>query len=190
MNPLGRLPSMSTETEAKLKVESHLRLAERLAELGAEFLGEQIQTDYYFDDADRTLTAGDKCLRVRRQLMGKTAKVLLTYKGPKEKHELKRRQEIEIEIQDHESVENLLSALGYEQVLVFEKNRRLWRLADCEVALDELPLLGSFVEIEGPDANEITEVQKRLGLEHLSHVPQSYASLVDDKLRRQSYGQS
>ncbi|HUT31523.1 MAG TPA: class IV adenylate cyclase [Sedimentisphaerales bacterium] len=179
---------MSTETEAKLKVESHVRLAERLGELGAEFLGEQIQTDYYFDDADRTLTAGDKCLRVRRQLMGKTEKVLLTYKGPKEKHELKRRREIEIEVQNRESVENLLSALGYEEVLVFEKRRRLWRLAECEVALDELPLLGSFVEIEGRDGEMITGVQKRLGLEHLSHVRQSYASLVADKLRRQSYG--
>ena len=188
MNPAGRLPFMSTETEAKLKVESHHRLAERLAEFGAEFIGEQIHTDYYFDDADRTLTADDKCLRVRRQLMGETEKVLLTYKGPKEKHELKRRLEIEIEVESRESVENLLSALGYEQVLVFEKKRRLWRLAECEVALDELRLLGSFVEIEGPDADMIAGVQKLLGLEHLSHVPQSYASMVADKLHRQSYG--
>jgi adenylate cyclase class 2 len=188
MNLAERLAFMSTETEAKLKVESHLRLAKRLAELGAEFLGEQMQTDYYFDDVDRTLTAGDKCLRVRRQLTGGTEKLLLTYKGPKEKRELKRRQEIEIEIHDRDSAEKLLSALGYGQVLVFEKNRRLWRFADCEVALDELPLLGSFVEIEGPDADMINGVQKRLSLEHLSHIPQSYASLVAERLRWQSRG--
>ncbi|MHC4239127.1 MAG: class IV adenylate cyclase [Planctomycetota bacterium] len=141
---------MCTEIEAKLKVESHQRLMKKLAELGAEFLAEQVQTDYYFDDANRTLTATDKCLRVRRVLTGRTERVLLTYKGPKEKHELKRRQEIEVEVQDRHSVEKLLSALGYEEVLAFEKKRRLWGLGDCEVALDELPLLGSFVEIEGP----------------------------------------
>ncbi|MHC4498825.1 MAG: class IV adenylate cyclase [Planctomycetota bacterium] len=179
---------MCVEIEAKLKVESHQRLVKKLAELGAEFLAEQAQTDYYFDDANRTLTASDECLRVRRLLMGQTEKVLLTYKGPKEKHELKRRQEIEVEVQGRDSMEKLLSALGYEEVLAFEKKRRLWRIGDCEVALDELPLLGSFVEIEGPDANKITDVQERLGLEHLLHIPDSYASLVAEKLRQQSYG--
>jgi len=180
-------PVMCVEIEAKLKVESHERVAKKLAELGAEFLAEQMQTDYYFDDANRTLTAGDKCLRVRRLMTGRTEKILLTYKGPKEEHELKKRQQVEVEVQDRPSVQKLLSALGYEEVLVFEKKRRLWRLGDCEVALDELPLLGSFVEIEGPDAASIGEVQKRLGLEHLPHIPESYASLVADKLRRHSY---
>jgi adenylate cyclase class 2 len=176
------------EIEAKLKVESHQRLVKKLAELGAEFLAEQVQTDYYFDDANRTLTATDKCLRVRRALIGRTERVLLTYKGPKEKHELKRRQEIEVEVQDRDSMEKLLSALGYEEVLAFEKKRRLWGLVDCEVALDELPLLGAFVELEGPDANKITDIQKRLGLGHLQHIPESYASLVAEKLRQESYG--
>ena len=44
---------MYTEIEAKLKVESHKEVIEKLAELGAEFLAEQLQTDSYFDDADR-----------------------------------------------------------------------------------------------------------------------------------------
>lgn len=171
-----------------MKVESHLRLARRLAELEAKFLGEQMQTDYYFDDVEGALTAEDKCLRVRQQLTGEKEKVFLTYKGPKEKDEVKRRWEIEIEVQDRKSVESLLSALGYEQVLVFEKKRRLWRFGDCEVALDEVPLLGSFVEIEGPDAEVIKGVQSQLGLEHLSHIPQSYASMVADKLSSESYG--
>ncbi|MHC4623348.1 MAG: class IV adenylate cyclase [Planctomycetota bacterium] len=177
---------MCTEIEAKLKVESHERVAKKLAELGAEFVGEQVETDYYFDDVKKTLTAGDKCLRVRRLSMGDAEKVFVTYKGPRERHELKKRQEIEIEVEDRRSVEKLFWALGYEEVLVFEKRRRLWRLGECEVALDELPLLGSFVEIEGPDANAITNLQKHLGLERLGHIPDSYASLVAERLRQQS----
>jgi adenylate cyclase class 2 len=174
---------MCIEIEAKLKVESHREIIEKLAELVAEFLEEQLQTDYYFDDVNSTLTKGDKCLRLRRQVVGKNERFFLTYKGAKEKNEFKKRREIEIEVGDADSAENLLSALGYEKVLVFEKKRRMVRLGDCEVALDELPLLGVFVEIEGPDGERIGDVQKNLGLANVPHIEESYAFLMDEKLK-------
>ena len=179
---------MCTEIEAKLKVESHEEVIEKLAELGAEFLAEQLQTDYYFDDANRTLTKADRCFRLRRQLTGKNEKIFLTYKGARKKSEFKEREEIEIEVGDGDSVEKLFLALGYERVLVFEKKRRVWRLGECEVALDEVPLLGDFVEIEGPDGERITDVQRSLGLADLPHIRESYAFLMAEKLRQQSSG--
>ncbi len=172
---------MCTEIEAKLKVDSLQEIERKLAEVGAEFLEEQLQTDYYFDDANSELTKTDRCLRLRRQMVGRTERFFLTYKGPKEKDEFKKRQEIEIEVGDGDSVEKLLSALAYEKVLVFEKRRRIWQLCECKVALDELPLLGNFVEIEGPDSKKIADVQRNLGLENLPHITESYASLVAKK---------
>ena len=172
---------MCTEIEAKLKVESHKEVIEKLAQLGAEFLEEQLQRDYYFDDVNSELTKADRCLRLRQQSAGNEEKVFLTYKGAKEKDEFKKRQEIEIEIKGADSAEKLLSALGYEKISVFEKRRRIWRLSECSVALDELPLLGSFVEIEGPDDKKIADVQMELGLADLPHIPESYASLVAKK---------
>ncbi len=172
---------MCTEIEAKLKVDSLPEIERKLPELGAEFLAEQLQTDYHFDDADTTLTKTDRCLRLRKQMVGKNESLCLTYKGAKEKSNLKKRQEIEFEIKDADSVRKLLSALGYEQSLVVEKKRRLWQLGDCEVALDRLPLLGDFVEIEGPDEERIATVQKSLGLADLPHITESYASLVAKK---------
>jgi len=127
------------------------------------------------------LKNGDQALRLRRQLTGKTEKVLLTYKGPKTKDNFKKRQEIEIEIKDVDSTQKLLAALGYEKALVFEKKRRIWRLGDCVVALDEMPLLGDFVEIEGPDDKKISDVQKNLGLANLPHIAESYVDLVAKK---------
>ncbi|MHC4423586.1 MAG: class IV adenylate cyclase [Planctomycetota bacterium] len=179
---------MCTEIEAKLKVESHKEIVEKLTELGAVFLQEQMQTDYYFDDAGRTLTETDRCLRLRRLQAKQTEKILLTYKGAREKNRFKRRQEIELGIEDADSAEKLLSELGFQQVLVVEKKRRIWRFGRCEVALDELPLLGSFVEIEGPQEEQIAEVQKNLGLSHLPHITESYVSLMAEKLRQQSSG--
>jgi len=172
---------MCTEIEAKLKVDSLPEIEHKLAELGAEFLAEQLQTDYHFDDANTTLTKTDRCLRLRKQMVGKNESFFLTYKGAKEKSNLKKRQEIEFEIKDADSVRKLLSALGYEQNLVVEKKRRLWKLGNCEVALDRLPLLGDFVEIEGPDEEKIATAQEKLGLSDLSHITESYASLVAKK---------
>ena len=175
---------MGTEIEAKLKVDSLQTAAEKLARLGAEFVQEQVQTDYYFDDAKTGLTKTDRCLRLRQQFADNQEKVLLTYKGAKEKDNFKKRQEVEIEVKDLDSTGKLLSALGYEQALVVEKKRRIWRLGSCRVCLDELPLLGSFLEIEGPDAEKIADVQSSLGLANLPHIPESYASLMSEKLRQ------
>jgi adenylate cyclase class IV len=66
--------------------------------------------------------------------------------------------------------------------LVVEKKRRVWRLGDCEIALDRLPLLGDFVEIEGPDDEKIADAQRSLGLADLPHIIESYAALVDERL--------
>jgi len=177
---------MCTEIEAKLKVDSLQEIAEKLNELKAEFLEEQSQIDYYFDDVDSQLTKTDRCLRLRRQLTKEQEKLFLTYKGPKEKDQLKKRREIEIEVGNVDSTRKLLSALGYDQALVIEKKRRIYRLGSCIVALDELPLLGSFVEIEGSDDEKIVNVQRDLGLADLQHIPISYASLMAEKLSHES----
>ncbi len=174
---------MCIEIEAKLKVDSLQEVERKLGEVGAEFVAEQLQTDTYFDDAGAALKSGDRALRLRRPRAGQKENTFLTYKGAKEKSDFKKRQEIEIEIGDADSVEKLLSALGYEEALVFEKKRRVWQLGDCVICLDELPLLGSFVEIEGPNGQSIADVQKRLGLSDLPHIIESYACLMQQKLR-------
>lgn len=174
---------MCTEIEAKLKVDSLPEVERKLIELGARFLAERLQMDYHFDDAGATFAKTDRCLRLRCQKGSENEKVFLTYKGAKEKSRFKRRQEIEIEIKDPNSTRKLLSALGYKEVLVVEKTRRVWQLGDCEVDLDHLPLLGDFVEIEGPDEEKISAVQKNLGLSGLPHIPKGYAALISAKLR-------
>lgn len=176
---------MDVEIEAKLKVDSVKEIAGRLPGLGAEFLDELAQSDHYFDDAKKSLTKADSCLRLRCESAGNTEKIFLTFKGPREKTTFKKRQEIEIEVKDADSTEKLLLALGYVKALVFEKRRQLWRLGDCEIALDELPLLGEFVEIEGLDERTIENVQEKLKLEEFPHIPDSYATLMANELDRQ-----
>jgi predicted adenylyl cyclase CyaB len=119
-------------------------------------------------------------------VVGKSEQCFLCYKGGREKSEFKKRVEIETEIKDSHSLLRLLSALGYEQKLVVEKKRRLWRLGGCDVTLDKLPLLGDFVEIEGPDVNNIADVQARLGLATLTAIAESYAQMIIEKHGRRT----
>ena len=175
---------MCTEIEAKLKVNSLPQIERKLAELRAEFLAEQLHKDYYFDDDKSSFKNSDKALRLRQQVTAGGEKNLLTYKGPKQKDNFKKRQELEVEIGDRELGEQLLCALGFKKVLVLEKERRIWRLRNCVVAVDRLPLLGGFVEIEGPDDEKIAGVQRDLGLSDLPHIIQSYADLIEEKLRQ------
>jgi len=172
---------MATEIEAKLKVDSFDDIERRLTELGAEFVGDYFQKDYYLDDSDRSLTNGDICLRLRCETTCGRERAALTYKGAKEKSDFKKRREIEIDISDSDALTELLSALGYASVTVVEKKRQLWRVGRCEVALDRLPQLGSFVEVEGPNSKSIAEVQRTLGLGHLLHIAESYACLIEQK---------
>ncbi len=175
---------MCVEIEAKLKVGSLAQIECRLGELGAEFLAEQVQTDYHFDDAGASLTTTDRCLRLRRESARGSERLFLCYKGAKEKSNFKKRQEIEVEINDADSTEKLLEVLGYRKICTVEKTRRLWQLGGCEVALDRLPLLGDFVEIEGPNDRQIADVQKSLGLTSVAHIPKSYAQLIKEELDR------
>jgi len=91
---------------------------------------------------------------------------------------------VKVRKQDAEQAEAFLDVLGYRKALVFNKRRRLWDVGDCEVALDELPLIGVFVEIEGPNSDEIRRVQVRLALTDVPHVMDSYATLIAERLAR------
>lgn len=173
---------MHTEIEAKLKVDSLDAIERRLAECGGSFLRETIQTDRYYDTADREMTRTDKALRLRADTKGGRERLILAYKGPKEQDDYKKRVEVELEVSDAGATESLLGALGYVKALAFNKKRRLWELQGCEVALDELPLLGVFVEIEGPNSETIAKVQAMLELSAVPHIRASYACLIEERL--------
>jgi adenylate cyclase class 2 len=173
---------VNVEIETKIKVESLDEIAVRLNELGAKSLYEVLQVDMYFDDQAGTLFASDCGLRLRKQVDGENQKVILTYKGPKQKSHFKSRTEIEIEVSDFEVAAELLNALDFKESLVFEKRRRVWQMSDCVVCLDELPLLGSFIEIEAPGEEPITEALRKLKLADMGHINESYAHLIRAKL--------
>lgn len=170
---------MALEIELKLKVENLKPVAQKLRQFDAKFIGDFLQTDTYYDDADDSLVSSDRCLRIRKHKNHLGEVLELTYKGARENHRFKSRREIGIKFEKAAELAELFKELGYKERLAFEKKRSLWILDGCEVALDELPLLGKFIEIEGPDDQTIEHVQKKLGLDNLKHISESYAHLME-----------
>ncbi len=52
------------------------------------------------------------------------------------------------------------------------------------MALDKVPMLGDYVEIEGPGDQVINEVQNSLELTGSKHIMASYACLIEQKLHK------
>jgi adenylate cyclase class 2 len=170
---------MATETEAKFRIADHEPLRVRLTQLGATG-GQQVHTDIYFDTAEDRLRKSDTALRLR--CSGQTS--VLTYKGPQQKGRYKQRQEIETHVADPQAIESLLKQLGFTQSLLLEKSRQSWLLDSCRVELDTLPLLGSFVEIEGPSEEDISRAIEQLRLGSGNSITTPYTTLIRAHLQK------
>jgi adenylate cyclase class 2 len=171
------------EIEAKIKIEDVPAIRERLAGLHAALVGQHHETNTFLDTPARTLLTADQGLRLRRKtdLTTKAEEFILTFKGPRHPGPLKTREERELIVASDVDAIALLSALGYEQIFQFEKSREVWRLSDCEIALDEIPDLGQFIEIEGPGEAVIQKLIRELGLAGRPLIRESYVALLMEK---------
>jgi adenylate cyclase, class 2 len=181
---------MAVELEAKIKVDDFADVRRKLESAGAKFVADQFETNVIFDTEDRSLLAEDKGLRVRSAKDEKTGASVctVTFKGPRKHSAFKSREETEMKVEGFAPAVELLAALGFTQVLSFEKRRQSWELGGCKVELDELPHLGRFVEIEGTSERAIQKVQETLGLAQRPMVKTSYVGLMMTYL--QDKGQS
>ena len=176
---------MPTEIEAKIKVPDLSAVRRKLQAAGATRIGRELETNDFFDTPDRSLQSADKGLRIRTTVDETGQKrCLVTVKGPLQKAQFKTREETEFSADPPEAVRQILENLGYQLTLSFEKRREMWTFNGCEVALDELPYLGTYVEIEGKSASDVTAARdvsaarQALGLADLPLISIGYVSIL------------
>ena len=165
------MPPMAHEIEAKFKVASHAAVRRALRRERAKYIATVVQTDRYFDTPDGRLFGRDCGLRIRsvRCLRRGAALVdsrpLLTVKATaRASTRAKIRHEMQTRLDDEPGVLAVLEAMGLAPTFAVQKRRASYRLGDCLVELDELPLLGCFVEIEAPREEDIPATARRLGI--------------------------
>ncbi len=175
---------MPLEIEAKMLVDLHEPIIARLKALQAEHVGRLLETNVYLDTPQQSLRAENQGLRVRHEqnLDAGTARTIITHKGPRHEGQLKTRPETELEVDNLEDALAMLAVLGYQPLLKFNKRRDRWKLDNCTVELDEIPALGRFIEIEGPDDQAVFALREKLGLSGLPLESRSYLRLLVERI--------
>jgi len=171
------------EIEAKMKLADPAEIEQTLRTLNAVYVGQIFENNTYLDTADAALRQTDTGLRIRiENQQGEKPKIKVTYKGPRHPGQLKSRSEIELRVSDAEKAFEIFKSLGYQPVLNFEKCRRRWEFDCCRVELDTLPLIGHYIEIEGPDDQAILAVREKLHMENVDLITESYIAILKKHL--------
>lgn len=163
------------EQEIKFYVQDLSAMADRLHICGADLIRERmLERNLRLDTADHRLQSAGRLLRLR-----KDDKAYVTYKdNAKIEGGVITRTEIEFIADDFEVTRKLFEALGYQVVVIYEKYRRVFKLGDVVVTLDELPF-GDFVEIEASNVALIEGVAQMLGLNWQNGIPTNYLGLFE-----------
>ena len=163
------------ELEVKFYLNHPARLQSRLEALGARL--EQPRTheiNLRFDTPALDLLHSGRLLRLRQDTAAH-----ITYKGPgRVEGGARLRQELEFIASDFAMARAVIEALGYEVMLMYEKQRATYALGEVLVTLDEMPY-GNFAEIEGPDGESIQQAAAQLGLDWQQRILESYTVLFD-----------
>jgi adenylate cyclase class 2 len=181
---------MHYEVEQKYRVQQFHAVEVALAELGAVINPALEQTDIYFQHPARDYRVTDEAFRVRRT----GSRNCVTYKGPRIDTTSKTRRELELSLPDgpeyHAKFIELLAAIGFDPVGEVRKRRRKafvpWNGSTVEVSLDDVVLVGNFVELElVADERGVDESRRILGqlARHLRLTDQerrSYLELLPD----------
>lgn len=163
------------EKEVKFYLHDLEGMAARLEATGADLVRPRIlERNLRLDRADGTLSGERRVLRLRQD-----DKVRVTYKGDTHtENGVLVRTEIEFTADNLEVTRKLFEALGYQVVVIYEKYRRVYRLGDVEVVLDEMPF-GDFMEIEASNSVLIEGVAQMLGLNWERRGIASYLGLFE-----------
>lgn len=170
---------MKNESDQEIEVKFYIadldQIEQKLIQFKATLLQERcFESNLRFDAPNNSLQKQRHVLRLRKDTQN-----ILTFKGAAEEGKnVSIRQEIEVVVDDFDTMRQILEALDYRVVMEYEKFRTTYSFENCLVVLDELPY-GSFIEIEGPDGKSIQEIAQKLNFRWDARVMSSYVLLFE-----------
>jgi adenylate cyclase, class 2 len=162
-----------------VEIEKKYRLTEErrdeiltvLEEVGAVYDGEDFEENTIYGGGRLENNRG--VVRIRKT----QDRSLLTFKRRMENAaDVKQQLEYETEVSDVDAAVNIIRELDMKPQLVYEKRRKIWRLGDVEIVVDELPF-GLFMEIEG-SITGIKEAEILLEIDDLETENETYPMLT------------
>lgn len=167
------------ELEIKIQVSSdeHFQsIYNSCKELFGPPVSHVLQLDEYYDTPDGQLKKQDLVIRIRSNGQKKT----IALKSPRIElpSGMTNRIELEFLSAEGEKVDEQLLSQGLNPNEAAEKERWTFIHDDCEIVLDKLPFIGSFIEIEGPSEVAIQNIVSLLDLSSCPVVRQNYGELM------------
>jgi len=188
---------MHFEVEQKHRLANIADFVSQLSERGMNLPEPVEQVDRYFAHPARDFAKTDEALRIRT-VAGQS---FVTYKGPKLDTTTKTRRELEFPLHPQDAEGSLfcqlLRELGFVPVATVRKQRRLFRLThlghEVHGSIDQVDLLGAFVELEMSATESKLEEAKRIvaALATALHLgPSERRSYLEMLLERRSAGEN
>ncbi|MFX1527419.1 MAG: class IV adenylate cyclase [Promethearchaeota archaeon] len=194
------------EVEIKVANYNPDLLYNKITKLNGKYIISLNHEDTYFNMPKglRDFKKTDEALRLREAIeFNKNKdekpylkKFYITYKGKRIDQTTKTREEIETEIKDIRSMRNLLSHLGFKEILTVKKERELYEFwfknKKIDLLLDYLPILNqNFIEAEIQIEDKIEMIKskdlifdflKQFGITEKDSIRDSYLELIAKKL--------
>ena len=144
------------EVELKSVVDDLAERRRLIEKAGASLSFEGKMSDRRYDFATRQLSARDEVLRIRRYQGRGSTKTFLDWKGPTELRDVyKIREEVTTPVEDFDSLEEILSRLGFELIWEIDRDIAQYQLGGATVRFETYPRMDVLVEVEGePEAIE------------------------------------
>ncbi|HMG94823.1 MAG TPA: class IV adenylate cyclase [Gemmatimonadaceae bacterium] len=144
------------EVELKAVVGDLAGTRKRLEKAGATLVFEGSLSDRRYDVESRELSERDEVLRVRRYQSPGSSKTYLDWKGPTEIQDVyKIREEISTLIEDFDSLEQILTRLGFIVAMEIDREVAQYELGGATIRFETYPRMDVLVEVEGePDSIE------------------------------------
>lgn len=169
------------ETERKYLQPDFAKTRQRLIDLGATSEGPHFEINTVFDTSDLSLYAAGRLLRLRLQEWPDHSRSVLTFKYPCALvcKSVKAREELELGVENGQTMALVLAQLGYKPVAKYEKMREAWQVEFAgyvyAVDFDTLPF-GEVIETEGDPAG-LDALARALGLDKTKISLKTYHEL-------------
>ena len=162
------------EIEVKFYLPDIESMQRSILGLGAESKGRVFESNVRYEDENNTLIRKKSLLRLRQD-----AKTTLTFKSSPTvaSTQFKVFNELEVEVSDFETMNQILQKLGFHSEQIYEKWREPLILDQTWFYLDTMPY-GTFLEIEGSE-KDIRAYAGSLGLSWHKRILLNYLEIFE-----------
>ena len=161
---------MSKELEVKILDVDVKEIEIKLKSLNAILVNKELQVNTLIDSYQNPISkVTDGYLRIResKDLLRNTSTTTMTFKKNIDNDQIRENIEYNVDIEDRDSMLEILKALGYNKITIGYKERTSYKINNAQVDIDQwdkdtYPY--PYIEIEVEDQEELYEIVKLLNI--------------------------